>query len=49
MISSSHLSKLIVFLIFLSILTFNSAIAENEAADIWKENNNQEEKKESNS
>ena len=43
MISLSHLSKLIVFLIFLSILTFNSAIAENEAADIWKENNNQEE------
>ena len=49
MISLSHLSKLIVFLIFLNILTFNSAIAENEAADIWKENNNQEEKKESNS
>ena len=45
MISSSPLSKLIVFLIFLSILTFNSAIAENEAADIWKENNNQEENK----
>jgi len=43
MISSSHLSKLIVFLIFLSILTFNSAIAEDEAADIWKQNNNQEE------
>ena len=49
MISLLHLSKLIVFLIFLNILTFNSAIAENEAADIWKENNNQEEKKESNS
>ena len=46
MISSSHLSKLIVFLIFFNILTFNSAIAENEAADIWKENNNQEEKNE---
>ncbi len=49
MISSSHLSKLIVFLIFLNILTFNSAIAENEAADIWEQNNNQEEKNESNS
>ncbi len=46
MISSSHLSKLIVFLIFLSILTFNSTIAEDEAADIWKQNNNQEENNE---
>ena len=49
MISLSHLSKLIVFLIFLNILTFNSAIAENEAADIWEQNNNQEENNESNS
>jgi len=49
MISSSHLSKLIVFLIFLNILTFNSAIAENEAADIWEQNNNQEENNEPNS
>ena len=48
MISSSHLSKLIVFLIFLNILTFNSAIAENEAADIWEQNNNQEENSEPN-
>jgi len=49
MISSSHLSKLIVFLIFLNILTFNSAIAENEAADIWEQNNDQEENNEPNS
>ena len=49
MISSTHLSKLIVFIIFLNILTFNLAIAENEAADIWEQNNNQEENKEINS
>ena len=48
MISSSPLSKLIVFLIFLSILTFNSAIAENEAADIWEQNDNQQENNEPN-
>ena len=50
MISLSHLSKLIVFLIFLNILTFNSAIAEeNEAADIWEQKNDQEENNETNS
>tara|TARA_B100001250_G_scaffold285215_1_gene247280 strand:- start:498 stop:2234 length:1737 start_codon:yes stop_codon:yes gene_type:complete len=49
MISLSHLSKLIFFLIFLNILTFNLATAENEAADIWEQNNNQEENNESNS
>ena len=48
MISSTHLSKLIVFIIFLNILTFNLAIAENEAADIWEQNNNQEENNEIN-
>ena len=48
MISSIHLSKLIVFIIFLNILTFNLAIAENEAADIWEQNNNQEENNEIN-
>tara|TARA_Y100000590_G_scaffold59429_1_gene63062 strand:- start:54 stop:1790 length:1737 start_codon:yes stop_codon:yes gene_type:complete len=47
MISLSHLSKLIVFLILLNILTFNSANAENEAADIWEQNNNQDEENES--
>ena len=49
MISLSHLSKLIFFLIFINILTFNLATAENEAADIWEQNNNQEENNESNS
>ena len=49
MISLSHLSKLIVFLIFLNILTFNSAIAENEAADIWEKSNNEEEDNATNS
>ena len=43
MISSTHLSKLIVFLIFLNILTLSSAIAENEAADIWEKSNNEKE------
>ena len=49
MISLSHLSKLIFFLIFINILTFDLATAENEAADIWEQNNNQEENNESNS
>ena len=49
MISSSHLSKLIVFLIFLNILTFSSAIAENEAADIWEKSNNEKEDNAANS
>ncbi len=48
MISLSHLSKLIVFLIFFKILTFNFAVAENEAADIWEQNNNEEEKNDTN-
>ena len=49
MISSSHLSKLILFIIFLIILTFNSAVSEDEPADIWKKKENQkEESKESN-
>ena len=48
MINSSHLSKLIVF-IFLNIITFNSATAENEAADIWEQNNNQEDNNDQNS
>ena len=37
MISSKHLSKLILFIIFLFIFTFNPASGEDEPADIWKE------------
>jgi hypothetical protein len=50
MISSSHLSKLILFIIFLVIFTFNSAVSEDEPIDIWekKENQKKEESNESN-
>ena len=46
MISLSHLNKLIVFAIFLLILTFNSALGEDEPIDIWEK---QEKKKEKSS
>ena len=36
MISLSHLNKLILFAIFLLILTFNSALGEDEPIDIWE-------------
>ena len=35
MISLSHLNKLIFFIIFITILNFNSSFAEDEPADIW--------------
>ena len=44
MISLSHLSRLIPFLIVLTILIFNSAVAEEDKpADIWKKKENQKE------
>jgi len=43
MISSSHLNKLIVFAIFLLILTFNSALGEDEPIDIWEKQENKKE------
>ena len=43
MISLSHLNKLILFAIFLLILTFSSALGEDEPIDIWEK---QEKKKE---
>ena len=46
MISLSHLNKLILFAIFLLILTFNSALGEDEPIDIWEK---QEKKKEKSS
>jgi len=44
MISSSHLSKLILFVVLLVIFTLNPAVSEDEPADIWgkKENQNEE-------
>ena len=46
MISSSHLSKLILFFIFLSIVTFKPVFSEDEPSDIWKKKENQKEKSE---
>ena len=43
MISSSHLNKLILFIIFLTIFTFNSAVSEDEPIDIWEKKENQKE------
>ncbi len=43
MISSSHLNKLILFIIFLIIFTFNSAVSEDEPIDIWEKKENQNE------
>tara|TARA_Y100000590_G_scaffold439687_1_gene564061 strand:+ start:2516 stop:4255 length:1740 start_codon:yes stop_codon:yes gene_type:complete len=45
MISLSHLSKLILFIVFFTLLTFSSSFSEDEPADIWKENENQNELK----
>ena len=45
MIRSSHLSKLIFFFIFLSIVTFKPAFGEDEPSDIWQQKESQ--KKES--
>ena len=44
MLSLSHLNKIIFFVIFLIILTFNPALGVDEPADIWekKENRNEE-------
>ena len=44
MISLSHLNKLILFTIFLLILTFNSALGEDEPIDIWEKQENKKEK-----
>jgi len=44
MISLSHLNKLILFAIFLLILTFNSALGEDEPIDIWEKQENKKEK-----
>ena len=41
MISLSHLNKIILFVIFLIILTFNPALGEEEPADIWEKKENQ--------
>ena len=43
MISSLHLNKLILFIIFLIIFTFNSAVSEEEPIDIWEKKENQKE------
>ena len=49
MISLSHLNKLTLFVIFLIILIFNSALGEDEPIDIWeKKENKKEQKNESN-
>ena len=44
MISLSHLNKIILFVIFLIILTFNPVFGEEEPADIWEKKENQNEK-----
>ena len=43
MISSSHLSKLILFVVLLVIFTFSPAVSEDEPADIWEKKENQNE------
>ena len=43
MISSSHLSKLILFVVLLVIFTLNPAFSEDEPADIWEKKENQNE------
>ena len=43
MISLSHLNKIILFVIFLIILTFNPVLGEDEPADIWEKKENQNE------
>jgi len=44
MISLSYLNKLILFVILFIVITFNSSFAEDEPADIWQDNENQNEK-----
>ena len=48
MISLSHLNKIILFVIFLIILTFNPAFGEDEPVDIWEKKENQNENEEDN-
>ena len=48
MISLSHLNKIILFVIFLIILTFNPVLGEDEPADIWEKKENQNENEEDN-
>ena len=43
MISSSYLSKLIIFITFFIVLTFNSSFSEDEPADIWEQKETQNE------
>ena len=43
MISSSHLSKLIFFVVLLVIFTLSPAVSEDEPADIWEKKENQNE------
>ena len=43
MISSSHLSKLILFVVLLVIFTLNPVASEDEPADIWEKKENQNE------
>ena len=43
MISLSHLNKLIIFVIFFKVLTFNFSFAEDKPVDIWKKQENQNE------
>ena len=43
-----HLNKVIPFIIFLTLLNFNSSFAEDEPADIWAQQENQEEEKNKN-
>ena len=48
MISLSHLNKIILFVIFLIILTFNQVFGEDEPVDIWEKKENQNENEEDN-
>ena len=43
MISSSHLSKLILFVVLLVIFTLKAAVSEDEPVDIWEKKENQNE------
>ena len=43
MISSSYLSKLIIFITFFLVLTFSSSFSEDEPADIWEQKETQNE------
>ena len=48
MISSLHLNKLKILIIFFIVLTFNSAYGEEEAVDIWKKKENKTEQESKN-